>query len=182
VDEASPPGTANILSSEPDFERELVSTRIVGQRAGAEMLGASVYDLQPGGRQADLHVHYRNEELIVVLAGRPTLYTLEGSCELATGEVVACLTGRRGAHRLENETDELARVLIVSTNLMPEVIEYPERPNGGGVFVMTEAPYTGAPLDEARGRIIRLFWRNDGLPIPPDAAETPVEEGSDETS
>jgi hypothetical protein len=102
-----------------------------------------------------------------VLAGTPTLHTLEGSRELATGEVVACLRGRRGAHRLEDESDQLARVLIVSTQLMPEIVEYPERDKGGGVFVMTEPPYTGAPYDEARGRVLRLFWRDDGLPIPP---------------
>ena len=160
--------TANIFDSEPDFGREGMSARVVGQHAGSELLGATLYELQPGGRQADLHVHYANEELIVVLAGRPTLYTLEGSRELATGEVVACLRGRRGAHRLENRSDQLARVLIVSTQLMPEIVEYPERDKGGGVFVMTEPPYTGAPYDEARGRVLRLFWRDDGLPIPPD--------------
>jgi uncharacterized cupin superfamily protein len=160
----------NVFDGVPDFEREAVAGIFVGQRAGAELLGASVYEIQPGGRQADLHVAYHNEEMIIVLVGRPTLDTLGDSRELATGEVVACLRGRRGAHRLENQTDEVARVLIVSTNFMPEVVEYPERANGGGVFVMTEPPYTDAPLDETRGRIIRLFWRNDGLPIPPDAA------------
>jgi hypothetical protein len=56
---------------------------------------------------------------------------------------------------------------------MPDVVEYTERPNGGGVFVMTEPPNTVALLDEAHRRIIRLFWRNDGLAIPPDAAAQP---------
>jgi uncharacterized cupin superfamily protein len=161
---------ANVSSSAPDYERERVAVRSVVMHAGAELLGANVYDLEPGGRQADLHIHYANEELIVVLAGKPTLYTLEESRELATGEVVSCLRGRRGAHRLENHAVDVARVLIVSTQLMPEVVEYPERENGGGVFVMTEPPYTDAPYDEARGRILRLFWRDDGLPIPPDTA------------
>src|SRR5687767_2807751 len=100
-----------------------MSARMVGQHAGCELLGATVYELEPRGRQADLHAHYANEELIVVLAGTPTLHTLEGSRELATGEVVACLRGRRGAHRLENRTEELARILIVSTNHMPEIVE-----------------------------------------------------------
>ena len=52
---------------------------------------------------------------------------------------------------------------------MPEVVEYPERDKGGGVFVMTEPPYTGAAYDEMKGRVLRLFWRDDGLPIPPDS-------------
>ena len=159
---------ANIYDSEPDFAREGMSARVVGQHAGCELIGATVYELQPGGRQADLHLHHANEELIVVLEGRPTLYTFEGGRELSQGEVVACLRGRRGAHRLENHSDDFVRVLIVSTLLMPEVVEYPEREKGGGVFVMTEPPYTGAAYDEQRGRVLRLFWRDDGLPIPPD--------------
>jgi uncharacterized cupin superfamily protein len=159
---------ANIYDSEPDFARDGMSARVVGQNAGCELIGATVYDLEPGGRQADLHLHHANEELVVVLEGTPTLYTLEGSRELARGEVVACLRGRRGAHRLENHSEEPAGVLIVSTLLMPEVVEYPERDKGGGVFVMTEPPYTGAAYDESKGRVLRLFWRDDGLPIPPD--------------
>lgn len=111
-------------------------------------------------------MHYANEEMIVVLAGRPTLHTGDGSRELATGEVVACLRGPRGAHRLENRVDQVARVMIVSTMLMPEVVEYPER---GDAFVMTEPPYTGAPYDETRGRILRVFHLADGQPVTPDA-------------
>jgi uncharacterized cupin superfamily protein len=70
--------------------------------AGAELLGATVYALEPGAKWADLHIHFANEEMIVVLAGTPTVHTLDESRELATGEVVVCPRGRRGAHRLEN--------------------------------------------------------------------------------
>jgi uncharacterized cupin superfamily protein len=156
---------ANVFTGEWDFQHEGASSAGVAERAGAELLGASVYELQPGARWADLHVHYANEEMIIVLAGAPTLHTLEGSRELRTGEVVACLRGRRGAHRISNESGDVARVLIVSTMLMPEVVEYPER---DGVFVMTEPPYTGAPLDESRGRLLRVFQKDDGKPVPPD--------------
>ena len=166
---------ANIYTSSWDFGHAGASAAAVGRRAGAELLGASVYELEPDARWADLHVHYANEELIIVLDGTPTVHTLEGSRRLERGEVVACLRGRRGAHRLENASDEPARVLIVSTMLMPEVVEYPERPNGGAVFVMTEPPYTGAPLDERRGRILRVFERDAGFPVPPDEAPRPAE-------
>jgi hypothetical protein len=53
---------ANIYDSEPDFARDGVSARVVGQNAGCELLGATVYDLEPGARQADLHLHHANEE------------------------------------------------------------------------------------------------------------------------
>lgn len=157
---------ANVFTGEWDFQHDGASMAGLGARVDAELLGASVYELERGARWADLHVHHANEEMIIVLAGTPTLHTLEGSRELRPGEVVACLRGRRGAHRISNESDEVARVLIISTMLMPEVVEYPERDS---VFVMTEPPYTGAPLDESRGRLLRVFQKDDGKPVPPDS-------------
>jgi len=104
-----------------------------------------------------------------VLAGRPTLHTLEGSRELAPGDVVAFLRGRQGAHRLSNEADEPARFVLVSTMTMPEVVEYPETDR---VFVMSEPPWSEAPYDAARGRVIRSFAKADGKPVPPDTDVT----------
>ena len=98
----------------------------VGRQAGAEKLGASLFELPPGASSFPLHVHHANEELIVVLAGTPTLRTLDGERELEPGEVVAFPTGRRGAHRLDNRSDEPVRFLIVSTMIAPEVNEYPD--------------------------------------------------------
>ena len=157
---------ANVFRSDWELEHGGVGMASVTKPAGAELLGATVYELDPGARWADLHVHYANEELIVVLSGTPTLHTLAGSRELATGEVVVCLRGRAGAHRLENAAEEPARVLIVSTMLMPEVVEYPER---GHVFVMSEPPYTeGAHDPTEHGRLLRVFEREQGRPVPPD--------------
>ena len=137
--------------------------------AGAELLGATAYELDPGAKWAELHAHYANEELIVVLEGAPTVHLLDGSRELAPGDVVACLRGRSGAHRLENASDAPARVLIVSTMTMPELVEYPERPDGGRLLARTEPPWSDAPYDEARGRIIRVFDIAAGTPVPPDS-------------
>lgn len=98
----------------------------LGRQAGSEQLGASLFELAPGAASFELHVHHANEELIVVMSGRPTLRTLESERELEPGEVVACPTGRRGGHRLDNRTDEPARVLIVSTMIAPELNEFPD--------------------------------------------------------
>ncbi len=115
------------LSSNPDAPAPFtVRGERVGLNAGSRDLGATVYELRRGEAICPLHVHYANEEMIIVLAGRPTLRTLEGSRELSTGEVVACLPGRAGAHRVDNFADEPARVLIVSTMRWPELAEYPD--------------------------------------------------------
>lgn len=98
----------------------------LGRQAGSEKLGASPYELPAGASSWPLHIHHANEELIVVLAGRPTLRQLEGERQLVPGEVVACPAGRTGGHRLDNRTGEPARVLVVSTMIAPELNEYPE--------------------------------------------------------
>src|SRR5207247_5407891 len=93
----------------------------LARQAGARRLGASLFALPPGGATFPLHAHYVNEELIVVLAGRPTLTDGDRNRRrLEPGEVVACPGGPGGAHRLDNDTDEPVRVLIVSTMRSPE--------------------------------------------------------------
>jgi uncharacterized cupin superfamily protein len=117
----------------------------IARQAGSEQLGASLFELPPGASSFPLHIHRANEELIVVLAGRPTLRGIDGERELETGEVVACPTGRKGAHRLDNRADEPARVLIVSTMLAPEVNEYPDSDK---VWARTYPPGAEAGDDE----------------------------------
>jgi uncharacterized cupin superfamily protein len=98
----------------------------VGQAAGARELGAAVYELAPGEASFPLHFHHGNEEMLLVLAGRPTLRTLEDRRELEAGEVVAFPAGRAGAHRVDNESSEPVRILVLSTMRSPEIVEYPD--------------------------------------------------------
>jgi uncharacterized cupin superfamily protein len=116
----------------------------IGRQAGSRDIGASLFELPPGGATFPLHAHYANEELIVVLAGRPSLTGPDGELrELAAGDVVACPAGREGAHRLDNRGDEPARVLIVSTMRSPEINEMLE---DGTFWVRDYAP--GLPPEE----------------------------------
>jgi uncharacterized cupin superfamily protein len=124
---------ANANIFDPDFEPDLdVPTPFegraaeIGLQAGSRELGVSLYELPPGKASCPFHLHHGNEEMIVVLSGRPTLRTFDEERELVPGEVVACLRGRTGAHRLDNHGDETSRVLIFSTMNAPEVVEYPD--------------------------------------------------------
>jgi uncharacterized cupin superfamily protein len=99
----------------------------IGRQAGSEQLGASLFEVPPGASSFPLHVHYANEEMLIVVAGRPTLRTFDGpERELAPGDVVAAPVGPRGAHRIDNRSDEPVRFLVVSTMKAPEVVEYPD--------------------------------------------------------
>ena len=119
---------ANVLKPEFDAERDEPPFRWrrakLAQQAGARELGASLFEVPAGAATFPLHAHYANEELLIVLSGRPTLTGYDGdSRELEPGQVVAFPAGRAGAHRLDNETGEPLRILIVSTMKAPEINE-----------------------------------------------------------
>jgi uncharacterized cupin superfamily protein len=96
----------------------------VGARIGSELIGGSMYELEPGDRLWPYHTHHANEEWLVVVRGRPTLRTPEGERELEEGDVVAFVRGKDGAHQVRNGTDEPIRVLMLSTLIQPDVVEY----------------------------------------------------------
>jgi uncharacterized cupin superfamily protein len=114
----------------------------VGRQAGARELGASVFELPPGASTFPLHVHHANEELLVVLAGEPTLRTIDGERALVEGDVVSFRAGREGAHRLDNRTDAPVRVLIVSTMIGPDVVEHVDSQK---VYARSYAPGADPP-------------------------------------
>jgi uncharacterized cupin superfamily protein len=110
----------------------------IGRQAGARELGASLFELPQGAASFPLHAHYANEEMILVIAGRPSLTVADGEVrELVPGEVVACPAGHDGAHRLDNHREEPARILIVSTMHAPEINEMLE---DGTFWVRDYAP------------------------------------------
>jgi uncharacterized cupin superfamily protein len=96
----------------------------VGARIGAELIGGSMYELEPGDRLWPYHTHHANEEWLVVLRGSPTLRTPHGERELAEGDVVCFPRGKDGAHQVRNATEAPIRVLMLSTLLTPDIVEY----------------------------------------------------------
>jgi uncharacterized cupin superfamily protein len=109
-------------------------------RAGSERLGASIYEVEPGNATFPYHYHLANEELLLVLKGRPHLRTPEGWRQLEEGEVVAFPLGERGAHQLMNRTEEPVRFVVVSEMVAPEIAVYPD---SGKVGVREHAPGSG---------------------------------------
>jgi uncharacterized cupin superfamily protein len=135
----------NLFDPEWDFEGSRdggAITRAVrlGGHAGGERLGATLYELEPGAMASPLHFHHGAEELLFVIAGEPTLRTGTGEEDervLATGEVVSFPPGRGGTHQILNRGAVPARVLVCSTNDLPEVAEQVET----GLTVVLTAEY-----------------------------------------
>ena len=126
----------------------------LGAQAGAEHLGASLYELPPGEAAFPFHFHTNNEEMILVLSGRPHLRTGDGWRQLDRGEVVACPRGDRGAHQLHNRGDEPARVLVVSEMNAPDIVFQPD----SGKFLAGDRP-PGGPKEQ--GRLFATFRLDD---------------------
>lgn len=98
----------------------------LADRLGEGLLGASLYEIAPREGFWPYHYHHANEELLVVLAGTPTLRVPEGERRLQPGDCVLFPCGPDGAHTLRNDSDEAARLLIFSTVISPEVVTYPD--------------------------------------------------------
>jgi uncharacterized cupin superfamily protein len=108
----------------------------LARHAGASRLGATLYELDAGAVVSPLHFHYRNEELLFVISGVPTLRGADGAGrELAPGTVVSFLPGKGGTHQVVNHTAEPVRVLICSTNDLSEIAEQVET---GLLVLLTE--------------------------------------------
>jgi uncharacterized cupin superfamily protein/glyoxylase-like metal-dependent hydrolase (beta-lactamase superfamily II) len=98
----------------------------VGRLIGATKLGYAVGKLGKGEHYCPYHWHTAEEELFVVLSGTPTLRTPRGTFALRPGDMVAFPTDPRGAHRIWNDSDEDALVLMVANSDPHDVCYYPD--------------------------------------------------------
>ena len=118
----------NLYDDKWDEPRDRDGWRIkeafVGHHIGGELIGASLAEVEPGNKLWPYHTHHANEEWVIVLRGEPTLRTPEGEQMLKEGDVVAFRRGREGAHQIVNRTDAPVRVLMLSSMIAPDVVEY----------------------------------------------------------
>jgi uncharacterized cupin superfamily protein len=98
----------------------------VAKRLGAELLGATLYELEPGQAICPYHYHHGEEELALVVSGRVLLRTPAGEAPLEPGCAEVFLQGPAGAHSIRNVGDEPARVIVFSANSDVGVSVYPD--------------------------------------------------------
>ncbi len=118
---------------------------LVGARLNAELIGGGMYELEPGNTLWPYHTHHANEEWLFVVRGRPTLRSAEGERELAEGDVVCFRRGKDGFHQVSNRTDSPVRVLMISTLIVPEIVEYPDSGKIGARSVAGDRIMLGQP-------------------------------------
>ena len=93
--------------------------RLRRKRVTGEHLGAGLIELPPGESTFPYHYELGNDELLVVVAGRPTLRTPDVERELDPGDYILFPSGPDGAHTLTNRSADTVRVLLVSNFALP---------------------------------------------------------------
>jgi len=88
-------------------------------RVAGDHLGASLYELPPGESTFPYHYELGNDELLVVVAGRPVLRDPDGERQLEPGDCILFPSGPAGAHQIFNRSGEAVRVLLVSNFALP---------------------------------------------------------------
>jgi uncharacterized cupin superfamily protein len=125
----------------------------LGEAAGSEDLGCSLYELPAGARSWPYHYHTANEEAIYVLSGSGTIRLDGDEYDLEEGDYVPLMANETGGHRVINDGDETLRYLVISTMNDPDVTVYPDSEKLG-VFV-------GAPPGSRDDRSLYGYYRID---------------------
>jgi uncharacterized cupin superfamily protein len=120
----------------------------IGERLGAHLLGASLYELPPGECTWPYHYEHGAEEWLLCVDGRPTLRTPDGERQLEPGDIAVFPEGPRGAHKVCNGTEENVRVVILSSKSPLAVVTYPDSHKVG--IWTSEKGYIGLVRDEPK--------------------------------
>jgi uncharacterized cupin superfamily protein len=149
----------NLYGDEWDETRDREGWRIkeafVAHHIGGALIGASMSEVEPGSKLWPYHTHHANEEWVVVLRGEPTLRTPDGEHVLKEGDVVAFPRGKDGAHQIINRTDTPVRVLMLSSMVGPDIVDYID---SGKVYATDLA---GEPIMFSRPGPTLDYWEGE---------------------
>ena len=121
--------------------------RPLGDLFGLTNFGVNLTTLAPGAVSALRHAHSRQDELVYILRGHPTLHTDEGKTPLSPGMCAGFKAGTGNGHRLINETKEEVVYLEIGDRTPGDEGTYPD--------------------DDIRAQLVDGRWRfvhKDGTP------------------
>lgn len=100
--------------------------RALGDAFGLTNFGVNLTRLAPGAVSALRHAHSRQDELVYILSGAPTLRTDAASVRLAPGQCAGFKAGAGNAAQLLNETGEDVLVLEIGDRTPGDEVTYPD--------------------------------------------------------
>jgi uncharacterized cupin superfamily protein len=122
--------------------------RPLGELFGLRNFGVNLTRLPPGVESALFHGHTKQDELVYILEGQPTLVTDDGEAELAPGMCAGFAAGGT-AHQLVNRTTADVVYLEVGDRTPGDEVIYPREdlkatmiePGVWGMFHKDGTPY-----------------------------------------
>jgi uncharacterized cupin superfamily protein len=129
----------------------------VGDRLGAERIGASVYHAEAGVPIWPYHYHHGIEEWLYVIAGAPLLRDPAGERALTPGDLVCFPSGHLGSHTLKGP----GRFVILATGQYdePYMSVYPDSDKvSGPEGILLRSSAVG-------------YWHGEGTAGPAEPAE-----------
>jgi len=96
-----------------------------GKQLGGEELTVRLYMLPPGQALCPYHYEYV-EEWLIVMTGEVQVRTPTGTQPAHAGDLLRFPKGPDGAHKVINQSDEPARIVMFSSNATPAVAVYPD--------------------------------------------------------
>jgi uncharacterized cupin superfamily protein len=97
----------------------------VGQAAGGKELSVRLFEIPGGQSLCPYHYEYV-EEWLLVLEGDLLLRVPSGEERVGRGDVACFPAGPDGAHKLTNNGDATARIVMFSSAHEPSVAVYPD--------------------------------------------------------
>jgi uncharacterized cupin superfamily protein len=100
--------------------------RPLGDPFGLTIFGVNLTTLKPGAMSALRHAHTKQDELVYILEGHPTLVTDEGETPLKPGMCAGFKAGTGNAHHLVNRTQHDVVYLEVGDRTAGDSASYPD--------------------------------------------------------
>ena len=100
--------------------------RVVGDVFGLTNFGVNLTRLAPGSASSLRHGHAKQDELVYVLEGTPTLITNAGETPLEPGMCAGFKAGDGDAHQLVNRSERDVVFLEIGDRTAGDSVEYPD--------------------------------------------------------
>ena len=120
--------TRTRVSNHPEpFLARMVGRRkkALGEFFGLKNFGVNLTRLAPGGESALMHAHGKQDEMIYVIQGQPTLVTESGEVLLSSG-MCAGFPANGEAHHLVNRSDQEVLCLEIGDRSEGDEVRYPK--------------------------------------------------------
>lgn len=104
-----------------EFENCVISSPFIGNKCNV-----TAYSVPPKKSNYPYHYHSGVEEVFFIISGTGLLETSKGETAVSEGDVIVIPSGKNGAHRLTNSSDDMPLVYLdVDTSAGQDIVFYP---------------------------------------------------------